>query len=282
MFTRTTAGLINKFLFYSEPIIWVEGPDDLPFYYPIINGLGCRIEAAGGKDECERLSEFIIQDNLPYIVVIDSDYEILMGYKILHDRVIYLHKYSIENYFFEREIVQSVCCKYSGSLEGKEALGTLFDEVEKDTQQHLYELVVLDVANHREGTGLEVIPTSPEKLIDIRSVHCSSERVSQVCKAISINIKPETISESRTLIDNFLRDRRFSDLLKGHFIFGIIRHLIRHGTQMLNKRLPNFDNDSMYIMLSLELWNLKPSAHCQDLEHRIRNAVTQALELKSV
>ena len=281
MFNRTISGLINKFLFYPVPIIWVEGKDDFPFYEPILHRLDCRIEAAGGKDECKKIANSIVEHEYPFVVILDGDYEILKKMANPHKRILVLNKYSIENFLFEKALVQSICCKYEGSGGRSEEIGALFDEVEREIQSHLYYLVVLDIANYKQNTGLKAFPDRVDSILDIVKVRCLPERISTISEMLSANLDPDIIDEARGLVRKFLQSGRFSDLLRGHIIFGIIRHLIRRGVKLITNNLPNIDNDSLLIMLSLELWKITPSVQHLNLETNIRIAVEEAHQIKS-
>lgn len=281
MFNRTISGLINKFLFYPAPIIWVEGQDDFPFYEPIIKRLGCRIEAADGKEECKKLAESIIEHEYPFVVILDGDYEILENRENPHSRVLFLNKYSIENYLFEKDLVQIICCKYAGSEDGKEDIGVFFDVVEREIQQHLYDLVILDIANNKLGAGLNGFPDRVDSILNVVTVRLIPDRISPVCNFLRESLSVEAIEEAKNIVDNYLKTRKFTDLLRGHLIFGILWHFIRRGVQILTGKLPNIDNDSLLILLSLELWNLKPSEHHLQLEIDIRIAAEEAVKIKS-
>lgn len=76
-FSRTLSGLAAEHLFYSEILVYVEGHTDIPFYNEVLENYNCRIIAKKGKLECEKFALLLEQDNHPYIVVIDGDYEIL-------------------------------------------------------------------------------------------------------------------------------------------------------------------------------------------------------------
>jgi hypothetical protein len=282
MFTRTDTGLINKYLFYPEPIIWVEGYDDFPFYKPIVERLECRIEAAGGKTECRKLADAVFENDCPYVVVMDGDYDILENNANHHQRVLVLEKYAIENYFFERNLVQSICSKYLGSEEQSEKIGNSFDQLEINLQENLYNLVILDILNHRMDLGYEIFPAHADPFINIKTAHCISERIQAKYDTLRENFAPEDIDGLRNLVDSFLTNRRFSDLIRGHFIFGIIRYFIIGCVRKISGHKPNIDNESMLILLALDLWNVVPSNSHRELIDSLLQAVNNARELKSL
>ena len=47
-FVRTPKGQAATHLFIRLPLVWVEGPSDIPFYEGILKGV-CRLESAGGR-----------------------------------------------------------------------------------------------------------------------------------------------------------------------------------------------------------------------------------------
>ncbi len=282
MFNRTETGLINKYLFYPEPIIWVEGSDDFPFYMPILERLECRIESAGGKPECRKLADALVEKDYPFVVILDGDYDILENKTSPHQRVLILDKYAIENYLFERRLVQSVCSKYLGTEERGAEIGELFDQLESDIRNNLYDLVILDILNYRMGTGREIFPDHADSVINIRTAHCIPERIQSIYTAIMKDFQSDAITNLRDIVDAFLTGRRFSDLVRGHFIFGIVRHFVIGCVKKMKGQKPNLDNDSLLIMLSLEIWNIIPSDSHTRLIEDLTQAVESARELRSI
>jgi hypothetical protein len=132
-FSRTLSGKQAKYLFYSEPLVWVEGVDDIPFYTELFGTLPVRIEDAGGKPECLKLAQAIIEYDHPYVVVLDGDYGILDRQRSQHRRVVYLHRYSFENYLFEYRPIERVSKKLAKVDPGEELLGSMF----KDTIEYV-------------------------------------------------------------------------------------------------------------------------------------------------
>ncbi|MFC1871625.1 DUF4435 domain-containing protein [Chloroflexota bacterium] len=133
---RTTSGKINKYLFSPEILIWVEGIDDIPFY---VNGLErgtCKFLPAGGKEEIKKLINALVKENLPYVVILDGDYEVLENPKSINSRIINLRRYSIENYLLEEELIEAVCRDYlciktGNELEVIENLDVLCSQIKK-------------------------------------------------------------------------------------------------------------------------------------------------------
>lgn len=281
MFNRTTSGMINKYLFYPEPILWVEGDDDFPFYEPLRNKFNCQIFGAGGKPVCRKLAEAVIDHDYPYVVIMDGDLEILENDSNPHTRVLQLKKYAIENYLFEQRIIQNVSSKYIGNEEKLDEIRGFFESVEADIQACLYDLVVLDVANYKENTGIDFFPDSADGFINMKSVRCLPERINPICDSTRAKIRMDAIEQAKQLVDKYVLGRRLSDLVRGHFLFGILRHSLISCIRTLAKKKIYIDNDSLLILLSLEMWNLRPTEYHESLENDIKLALTDVIQMKS-
>lgn len=280
-FTRTVSGLIAKYLFYREVIVWVEGFSDFTFYERILRKLPCRLENAGGKDKCLKLAEALVENDYPYVVVIDGDYDILEKTRSVHRRIILLHRYSIENYFFEKEPIEQVCRNYSNVGGDENLVGDVFEAVLESLKTALFELVILDIANHKSGTGLQVLPDRAEPLLDdVTSLTFAHDQITRHCTQCRGNIDQSSIAKAQTLLEKFLERKRFVDILRGHFIFSILRNLIINLVRQKMGRNPNIDNQGLTILLSTEVWNLSQSHDHKSLKRRLYQAVNEAYKMR--
>ena len=150
-FERTTEGKIARYRFLDMPVVWLEGETDYPMYEPILSEMGCEIGWADGKQECRKLVEAMMAGDLPYVVVLDGDYEILRRCRSWHRRAVLLQRHSIENYCAEVGVVQSVCRKYSRGRVVVGDVGVRFGNLLEALESELGDLVVLDVALGKTG-----------------------------------------------------------------------------------------------------------------------------------
>ena len=271
---RTPSGLAAEHLLHKETVVYVEGYTDIPFYQMVLQNYNCRIKAKNGKAKCEELATALIEDELPYVVILDGDYEILEGTQSKHRRVILLHRHSFENYLLEEEAIERFCRDRAHLEDSLEEMASRFWEVVKDTELKFKELVVLDVAHYRSKTCGEVLPEQPDrffnkentqKAVDFRD----NEIQKQYTKVVNC-IDEQDIEEASILVDEFLKEHRFIDLLPGHFAFGIIRHLIRN---TVNRSIKPED---IKVPLSKEVWNLVKTPDHNSLKRRLRYAVREA------
>ena len=279
-FTRTSPGLIAKFRFYPEVIVWVEGKEDVPFYDQILRKKTCRLEVAGGKDNCLKLANAIVEHNYPYVVIIDGDYEILVKRRSIHRRVVFLRRYSIENYMFEEKSIERVCRNYSQAGDDFIFLDESFQETVTRLENELINLLILDIAHYRSNTGLDVFPSSADEIIDDpRKITFSRDRIQKICN--ERKIEKNTIDDAQNLVVEFGKDGRIVDIVRGHFMFGIIRNLIINVVRKNLNRKPNFDNNGLLLILSNETWFLTDSPDHRSLKSRILNAIRDAQRLKA-
>ena len=280
MFTRTSSGKINKFLFYDEILIWVEGQDDYPFYERILRNRPCRLEVAYGKNECEKLAQAIIESNYPYIVIMDGDYEILERKRNPHRRIIYLQRYSIENYLFEEEPLNKVCRNYARVNDDEDVLGNTFTNTITNIENELFDLLVLDIAHYRENTGQDVFPNSVDAILEnVRELTFDSIRISATCASNQTN--EDSITEVEELITRYTNQRRLVDIIKGHIIFGIIRHLIFNSIRRIRNRPPYIDDDGLLNLLSSEAWDNQASPDHVRLKNKLYRAFRDAYTFKT-
>lgn len=282
-FSRTSAGIIAKYLFYNEVVVWVEGRIDVPFYRHILSNMYCRLEVAGGKQECLKLAAAIIEHNYPYIVIIDGDYDILEQRRSKHRRIILLYRYSVENYLLEANAITHVYCDYNGSNPSECILEPPIEEVLERLEEGLKGLVILDIAHNRANTDHKILPDSIEAVLDdSQSLKLSQERIKALEEQFRTLVNEDNIVEAERLLEEFLSHHRFCDILKGHFVFSIIRNRIIYGVGQLRGHKPNVDNDSLFQILSSKIWSEVPSNDHRSLKKRLREAVREAEKLKLI
>lgn len=270
-FSRTPSGLAAEYLFYKEILVYVEGYMDIPFYDAILQNYGCRIKARGGKEECKKSAADLVKGNCPYVVILDGDYEILQRTRSYHRRVVFLHRNSFENYLFEKEAVEQFCRERVHLEDSLEELpSSKFEEVVEDTELKFKELIVLDIAHQCSNTGYDVLPNKPDRFLKPRkSVKFRDNEIEQHVQAAQC-IDQQSIDNAKTLVEQFLKKRRFIDLLPGHFAFGIMMRLIIHTIDR------TISDEDIRVPLSREVWELVKTPDHNSLKRRLRRAVREA------
>ena len=273
-FSRTPSGLAAEYLFYKEVLVYVEGRTDFPFYEEVLRNYNYYLKAQGGKEEGKKLADALMGQDFPYVVVLDGDYEILESTQSKHRRVVLLHRYSFENYLFEQEPIEQFCRDHKSSENRLKKLTENFRTVLEETRQKFEELIILDVAHQRAETGYGVLPEKSDRFFKTqKKVDFLESQIEQYTQQAK-NVNRQDINDATILVTQFLNQRRFIDLLPGHFAFGIMRRLIVHTVGK------SISNDEIIIYLSREVWGLVTTRDHNSLKRRLRNAVLEAEKIR--
>lgn len=261
-FERTQSGKVGRFNFHSLPLIWVEGDDDVAFFGQLLKK-PCLLKSANGRDACEALAKSMAEGNLPFGVIMDSDYSAIIGNRISHCRVVYLSRYAIENYLAHDGVIYHVCLSYAGNDELLQDFDQQYELTVKNVFDSIIDLVALDVGHQFAQSGHKAFPD-----------HCGS-----VCRQdgqISQAQLEELLNSSRLKlpksaeVDAIVKQAHHIIvksgalyLVRGHFVFSVLRNFILRILEKIGKK-PTVDNRSMLILLSSQLARLMPSEHLED------------------
>lgn len=276
VFERTPSGKIGKFNFYTLPLVWVEGPDDVTFFAKLLRQ-PCRLEAANGRDACELLAEELKVSDLPYAVIMDSDYDVLDGISHDHPRVVFLDRYAMENYFFDRGTLERVCQSYIGNQEAIERFGDYYESKILGVLNALKELIALDVVHARASTGHKSFPDGCDEFCD-HKCEPKEDRVSVFKMKSESALGRFDASQIIATVHAFSERRGLVCLVRGHFAFSLVRRFV---VWVLTERgsKPTIDNKGLLILMSSELARSEPED-----QHGIRqiweNLITQTKQVR--
>ena len=274
-FSRTPSGLAAEYLFYPEILVYVEGHTDIPFYNAILQNYNCRVKTKNGKPECEKLATFLGQNNYPYVVILDGHYDILERARSQHRRIILLHRHSYENYLFEEEPIKQFCrdrVPSEDSLEEPLARDE-FKDFAEDIEVKFKDLLILDVAHQSSKTGQKTFFQTPDRFF---REHFQDDQIQKQQEAAAEGIDIESTDDAKNLVEKYLTEHRFIDLLPGHFAFGIMRRLI---SNTVGKSIPN---DEIRLYLSRVVWQLVNTRDHNSLKRRLRRAVREAEQIREI
>jgi hypothetical protein len=277
-FTRTRSGILSKYKFYEVPLVWVEGDDDIPLYRRITKDLDCTIQSAGGKQNCLHLIDDIIRNNSPYIVIVDGDYDILLG-EYNCPNIIMLEKYSIENYFCNGSIVENICqdfCKINDP-DVKKSTPDILSNLNNIIEQ-ISDLIILDIAAFISAYNKEILPLKFEKVANSNdSLSISKDKIRAILKTHKNKISKTFVKRSEFLVSNFLLKKSALDLLKGHFLFSIIRNSIKSVAKK-NKKKATLTDIYLKMIMADEMIRLKPTDSHKKLIASIRKSISRLLD----
>lgn len=273
-FSRSPSGLVAEHIFRKTKIqVYVEGPTDITFYDEVLQEYDCRIQSKGGRPECDKLVEKLVEKDLPYVVILDGHYDILENIQSQHNRVVLLHRHSYENYLIEEEPIKQFCRDRARSKDNlaEPLTSTKFQKFLEDTEIKLKDLFILDVAHQRSKTGCKTFFRGPDHFF---KTNFQDEEIQKQEEAAAKKIQTQDINEAKTLIEKSLKDRRCIDLLPGHFALGIIGCLIN---DTIDKKVKK---EEIRLYLSRIVWRLVKSRDHKSLKRRLREAVREVEQIR--
>ena len=278
-FSRTTSGKIALYRFYPMPVVWVEGITDYVMFERLLNGRRCVIRQAGGVEECRKLAEAMVTKDLPYIVVMDGDYGILTRRRSFHRRVVFLRRHSIENYAAESPLLELLCQRYCHGAVEDGVFGRQFERLLEEVRNALRDLVVLDVACQEQG--YKVLPDSILRFLSRKRPPAFNR--TRIEKAINVArqhcVGNDGTGVAEESVDGFVATGRFIDIVKGHWVFELIRwfmigELKRTGATM------RLDDEGLRMLLAPEMWKVKSEDHVT-LERSLKRAVREVRKIRA-
>jgi len=284
-FTRTIHGKVAQYRFFAKPLVWLEGRTDYPMFEPLLSTMDCEVLPAGGKDECLKLAQAMIADDLPYIVVVDGDYEILRRQRSYHRRALMLRRYSIENYSAEPVLLEIVCRRYSEGKAVEGDVGERFEVLLQQIEQDLKALVVVDIAVTKASGGDSdrngVLSGSIARVL-ARTVPPAVDRakVNELVIRDGRDVGREAKEMARTLLSGYTASRRFVDILRGHWVFELIRWFVAGELRRVGMKM-NIDNRGLRALLGAEMWRGVISEDHRSLRRGLRRAVTEARRMRA-
>ncbi len=93
---------------------------------------------------------------------------------------------------------------------------------------------------------------------------------------MATHIDEQSIDNARSLVEKFLNEHRFIDLLPGHFAFSIIKCWINRTANIRQRIL----EEDLRVYLSTEVWRSVNTPDHNSLKRRLRNAVREAERIR--
>ena len=184
--SRTPSGLAAEYLFFPEALVYVEGYTDIPFYNTVLQNYDCRIRTYREEKGCNKLTEELVEKDLPYVVIVDGHYEMLERTRSQHRRIVLLHRHSYENYLLEEEPIEEFRRNRSRSEDSLESLPNSFREIIEDTELKFKELLILDVAHQSAKTGCKVLPKGAEQFFVELTADFQDTRIQERCSKATL------------------------------------------------------------------------------------------------
>lgn len=242
-FSTEAYNIINQF-HNVDAIVYVEGDDDILFWYNYFNfaNFPVKIEQVGGKENLPTYINKIIEENAKIIVAIDSDYTTLLKTKYSHPLIIYTAGYSIENTMYCPYSINSLIVSYTHRPKN------YLDTIKTWLNEYLSvveELVVYDLAN-------EVYQKSTTVLGDACNIFLEDNSSSKLdLDKINIYINEKLSHFTSKELDyarNLLSDPQLNLFkhVKGHFLTSAIINLVREQVFLEKSKKVTINTESLY------------------------------------
>ena len=275
-FVRTPKGQGATYLFIDAPVIWVEGPSDIPFYDGILKG-SCRLQSAGGRLNCERLARDVFERDTPYVVIIDGDYDVLSRVRSEHRRVVRLSRYGMENYLAEHAVIDRVVAGYT--REQHQAGPVPEFETLTTTADLLLPHVAFDIAARARGLCKGGLPDGCDQFVGGQASFVPDESLLSIwrknhCRGIPFS----SLLAARRVLKSFCSKKRLIDVLPAHFVLCLLHRCLRAAIVRTTgkKKSARIHESTTLASLCRVVWEMPlPSSDHKSLRRRIVVAVNE-------
>ena len=279
-FTRTLGGLVEKWRFHDVPTIWVEGPTDLYFYEPLPDGLSCRFEPFHGFKNAQALIDALKSKSHPYLVILDGDYSILKRTRSPHRHVIRLPRYSYENLLWEPEAINKACLRHARCGDSKDLVKKEMSAAVRRMKRQLLPALILDVAARRMNPAPAVLPKRVDQLLKSQtSIYFEPTRLKKLIQTAKKTVDADLAKESKKEIDAFLVNRCISHLVRGHFLFGLLRRIFIQAADRERGSKSISADDALLQLLSNAVWKFCTDGDHQRLKRNFRSKLRELVAL---
>ena len=280
-FVRTPTGQAATHLFVGFPLMWVEGPSDIPFYEGMLKGL-CQLKSAGGRCNCEKLARDIFKNDSPYIVVIDGDYDVLTRVRSEHRRIVRLSRYGMENYLAEHTVIDRVVARFAREQYIPGPVRE-FDEL-REVCDRLLPHVAFDIYAQRSGMSARGVPEHCQRIVRGTRPYVPDKVLlrrwrHRHCRGASF-LK---LIAARRMLKSFCEKRRLLDILPAHLLLSLLHRCLCAAIVRTTgkKRSGRMDESTAVAFLCSAVWEEPlPNADHESLRRRIVRAVREVRQIR--
>ncbi|MBR4793339.1 MAG: DUF4435 domain-containing protein [Bacteroidaceae bacterium] len=233
--------------FYGrQTIVYVEGGDDILFWYQYFDKRFFLIREKGGGKNLVDYENDIIHKGLKCVVAKDSDYSSFTGRENMHPLIVYTYSHSIECMMYCPHNLNSYLNRLTRSV------GDYTNEIEQLYNtfcEDIEELLILDIASGlRTENRQKICGDSCVRFLKTNtSIHVSKEKVDTFKESVIPLFDEIEISNAHELLKK--DERCIRQVLKGHFQTGFVINLLKYLTKRIRRIEPSISNDALYSQL---------------------------------
>lgn len=227
-----------------DAIIYVEGDDDVPFWYEIfskVSGFSFEIEPRGGSNELDKYICLIENGDINAIAARDADYLPFMGRVSGSKKVVYTLGYSIENTLYISSSVHALAkqwCK-APTLPSSVCTDWLLDFSLK-----IAPLVAQDIANAKAATGLHVLHDNCSQFMSSKmSCFPCAQKVQAKLTEMQPLLPADTLNEATAAVGE--SPEKIIQTIRGHFLASAVARFISKQAQALDRKI-SLSGDGLY------------------------------------
>lgn len=268
--------VLPKF-YHTDFIVYVEGPDDLPFWTSVFSLYTTKrfiIEPVGSCTQLDKKIKLILANKVNFIVARDSDYLFFSNSLINNPQIIYTYGYSIENMLYcKKNINRFLDIFYRTSFNFENDIENFGKKLIKDLEI----LIILDICSYKYQKSITILGDSLFKLLkNDKQYVIDSEKKQKYLDEIKKSFTEAEINDVSKQINNYERDCK--NLLRGHCITSVLLNFIKFG---LKKNYPLEDKqlskESLYTSLIDGCKGCSLQKCCQEqiyLKNSVQNAIS--------
>ena len=137
-------------------------------------------------------------------------------------------------------------------------------------------LVIFDVAARQLDPAPKVLPDHIEPLLlSQKKPDVCPIKVKQWVEKVRKKFTEEAIFQAKQDIEKYLTAGRFTDILNGHLLFGVIRKVFTCITNQHRKKKAIVSDDALIQLLADMVWREVPSQEHFRLRSKIRSVVRE-------
>ncbi|MDI5832293.1 DUF4435 domain-containing protein [Shewanella xiamenensis] len=271
-FSMEAESVINLFV-NKDVVVYVEGPDDIPFWEYIFDefsGIDAEFRDVGGCEELTPFIQAISKDELRAIVATDTDFRPFKEGRVEHPNILMTPKYAIENTMISDAIVIDSIVSLAKVSKKKVNLQS-YKEWYGDFIEKIGHLVLIDIYNAKHNLGLKVITDNADRFFTSKdSCVFSQEKIdsyiNELMRKIGQDVDFTSVKTEALLASN---SNQIQDFLRGHFLFSAVTKYIRTYIKSIgvNIQIPNHSFYSTFLL------SLKNQFHLHDDYHYFKTKV---------
>ncbi|CNH75968.1 DUF4435 domain-containing protein [Yersinia enterocolitica] len=254
---------VLNFFYQTDYMVYVEGPDDIPFWEAIFKkfpSITVEIQDVGGCNELIPYIERITSNKISALVACDSDLKIFGNDFLYSPKIIRTYGYSIENSFINEKSLARVL-KSLGRISARDMQNVNIHEWISNFNEKVSRLIYLDIYNYVNSKGVSVVGDNAERFMKSKSsFEVCDIKLDQFINSLPLDFIELDIEMMKQIV--LEKEVPLSFWLRGHFLFSAAQKFVSCYLQNIGKKI-SLSNDAFYSNLIIAFESLFNDTHEQ-------------------